>query len=65
MNKTRGHERVNAELGLTKREHFASMATQGLLSNSTSGGLGDISTLSICAVDASEALIKALNKNSD
>lgn len=46
--------------GLTKREHFAAMALQGLLANSNSqGGVDDYAR---GAVNFADALIEELNK---
>ena len=48
-------------LGLTKREYFAAMAMQGLLStNRANHGAEDIAFVS---VNLAEELIKALNKD--
>lgn len=49
--------------GLTKREHFAAMAMQGLLANS-SLQVG-FSGKAEWATEAADALIKALNKESE
>jgi len=57
-----GSENVNINpLGLTKREHFAAMAMQGLLANASAIDY-DIDGLSEMSVQAADALITALNK---
>lgn len=52
--------------GLTKREHFAAMALQGMYSNQ---GLVDQwnceDTMALNAVKAADALIKALNETNE
>ena len=50
--------------GLTKREHFAAMAMQGLLANSNVIDLMDTmdSTVSEQAVDCADKLLKELDK---
>jgi hypothetical protein len=51
--------------GLTKREHFAAMAMQGIYAGSSlalSIGSHDNKTIAITAVNAADVLIKALNQ---
>lgn len=52
--------------GLSKREYFAAMALQGLLSGNNNFGFTkpDIDHAAQTSVDISDALIKALNENS-
>jgi hypothetical protein len=50
--------------GLTKREHFAAMAMQGLLANYSNRGM-NIDTIAKQAVNAADELINALNKKND
>ena len=47
--------------GLTKREYFASMAMQGLLSNPNDHSLSQ-KAIAISSVEMADALIKELNK---
>lgn len=47
--------------GLTKREHFAALALQGLLSNSALVDKHDMGYLSVLAVAQADTLIAALN----
>jgi hypothetical protein len=52
-------------LGLTIREHFAAMAMQGIYAGSSialSIGSHDNETIALTAVNAADALIKALNQ---
>jgi hypothetical protein len=58
------------ELGLSKREYFAAMAMQGLLSNvdsekfiSSKGGTYNAENKSTFCCDIADALINALNEN--
>lgn len=54
---------VRMSFGLTKREHFAAMAMQGIASNMYTGGTGyDYSQQAGWAVEMADALIEALNK---
>lgn len=55
------------ELGLTKREYFAAMAMQGLMSATDSNGDWKfcIESASEYSVQAADALIKKLNKESN
>ena len=46
--------------GLTKREHFAAMAMQGLIANP--GPLQNADSLSITSVEIANALLKALEQ---
>ena len=47
-------------MGLTKREHFAGLAMQGLLSH-----YGDSYTHYLAAVEYADALLKALEQDDD
>jgi len=53
--------------GLTKREHFAGLAMQGMMSNSNlNGGQGwDGIEISSLAVQAADSLLKALEANDE
>lgn len=51
---------VPDQCGLSKREHFAAMAMQGLLACPTTSDIGD--GLGVAAVSYADALIAALNK---
>ena len=53
-----------ANYGLTKREYFAAMAMQGLLANTNYNSTDD-AVLAMTCTDAADALIKALNINTD
>lgn len=48
------------EWGMTKREFFAAMAMQGMLSNDY---LSDTYQLEACAVEHADRLIRALNES--
>lgn len=52
------------EFGLTKREYFAAMAMQGMLSNDAVNRLDNANHLFEASVKAADALINALNKKS-
>ena len=54
-----GHTNQDVYLGLTKREHFAAMAMQGMLANTDSK---DWSMLEVCAdsISYADSLLKAL-----
>jgi len=52
---------VHKEEGITKREYFAAMAMQGLIS-ARAYDLCDIEYTAIDAVNMADALIKELNK---
>jgi len=52
--------RTQVYLGLTKREHFAAMAMQGLLA--TPQFLQDTPSLSAASVEIADALLKALEQ---
>lgn len=58
--RVRTGELINQQ-GLTKREYFASMAFQGLVTD-VNMSIGDAASY---AVNSADALIKALNKNVD
>ena len=49
-----------AATGLTKREHFAAMAMQGLLVNMGRNGYSDAKSVSGEALKQADALLKAL-----
>lgn len=51
---------IHSEKGLTKREHFAAIAMQGILSGKLQT---DLEFVSNYAVEYADALIEALNKN--
>lgn len=51
------------EIGLTKREYFAAMAMQGMLSHQDC--LEDADTIASCAIEYSNALLKALEPTND
>jgi hypothetical protein len=55
--------KISASAGLTKRELFAAMAMQGLLSNNTQEGYWH--EFAKRAVDAADALIEALDDDED
>jgi len=48
--------------GLTKREHFAAMAMQGLMHSDTVGWANWASNLAEESVEAADALLKALEE---
>jgi len=50
--------------GLTKREHFAAMAMQGIISIENALNCLSYENMAERSVDAADALIKALNKQS-
>jgi len=50
------------DTGLSKREHFAAMAMQGLLSSFGNHDITDYSEIASDAVMAADALLKELNK---
>ena len=51
--------------GLTKREYFAAMAMQGMLSACQGFAMGHEDYLSECALQQADALINALNKEDE
>lgn len=73
--KTKPNDGINPDghrnFGLTKREHFAALAMQGMLANSFNDGatqpLSTASNLKIArmAVAQADTLIKALNEEED
>ena len=56
-----GHEGYEGDPGLTKRELFAAMAMQGMLSNDVTSGLTEI-TIAQLAVKQADELIFELNR---
>jgi hypothetical protein len=48
--------------GLTKREHFAGLAMQGLGVNMGRNGIVNIEKLAVAAVEAADALLAKLDK---
>ena len=48
-------------VGLTKREHFAGLAMQGLLSGDIEDNL-TIGHIATCSVEIADALLKEINK---
>lgn len=54
-------ETTIAQMGLTKREHFAAMALQGIISNPNRGS-AKLADISKSAVILADALINELNK---
>lgn len=57
-----GKELEVQTFGLSKREHFASMAMQGMLSNTVFTDCYNTETLAQASVEYADALIKELNK---
>ncbi len=51
--------------GLTKREHFAGLAMQALLSNAKPDTLGDPETVTKYSILIADELLKQLEKKSD
>ena len=48
--------------GLTKREHFAGLAMQGLLANSANGYYVDAKSMARLSTECADALLGALDK---
>lgn len=61
------HHETKFTGGLTKREHFAAMAMQGLASNSDDGGewSHDAETCAVVAVKYADALLAALSQSGE
>lgn len=55
---------VDYHLGLTKREHFAALAMQGMGGNCFSGGTSELIRAAFVSVAMADALLKALEAES-
>jgi len=59
-------EKLKPNMGLTKREHFAAVAMQGLLSNPlevpSTGGKKLKNFIATCSIDFADALLEELEK---
>jgi len=62
LSKTRA-ERYRYQKGLTKREHYAGLAMQGLIAGSLKGDTRSIDEVASLAVKFADAVLKELDKN--